>query len=332
MLRNKANQKFHVIAFDFNGRVSGDAANITATLAIDGGVRFPLNDIIPVEIGTTGEYVFDLLISETNGHELSFSPVTTTNGVQVLGSPSNVIYTELQAVYPGVGGSGPCCIQIDGCNLSCCIQVSEVTNFKINGCSVGNVLCNSAEEIQAQLCESFEYIEKITQTSWCPYDECKQFSGSGSYKLFFTPVTTDRLLSITSVNFNNCCDSSCKCEGTPTNYGTNVEYLCGEYFPCGRNNIQICGKWGEELPLNIRKAIILLTLERLQPGITGNEQNTGSVQSVTWSDFAITYDTGNTVEGLTEFAFINRLIMPFIPTGSQISISAIGDDCCGGNK
>jgi len=93
MIKNTASQTFHVIAFDTNGRVSGQAANITCNIAIDGGTRVATNDVNPTEIGTTGVYLFTLTQAETNGHELSFTPVCSTSGVAVLGSPSNVIYT-----------------------------------------------------------------------------------------------------------------------------------------------------------------------------------------------------------------------------------------------
>jgi hypothetical protein len=94
MLKNIAGQSFHVIAFNASGRVSGDAANITCQLKIDDGNRGPTIDINPTEIGTTGEYVFTLTQAETNGHALSFTPISSTGGVQVLGSPSNIIYTD----------------------------------------------------------------------------------------------------------------------------------------------------------------------------------------------------------------------------------------------
>jgi len=119
MLFNRPDQQFHVIAFDANGRVSGQAANITATLSIDGGAYAALNDTNPTEIGTTGEYVFDLTQAETNGYALSFVPVVATAGVEILGMPSNVIYTltqqgvealltggnVLQVPSPNVGGN-----------------------------------------------------------------------------------------------------------------------------------------------------------------------------------------------------------------------------------
>lgn len=94
---NVASQRFNVVAFNESGRVSGDAANITCSLAIDGGTRTALGDTNPVEIGTTGEYVFDLTQAETNGHALSFTPSSATSGVQVLGVPSNVVYTTLES-------------------------------------------------------------------------------------------------------------------------------------------------------------------------------------------------------------------------------------------
>ena len=97
MRLNTENQSLHVIAFDERGRVSGESANITCTISIDGGSRVDLTDTNPIEIETTGEYVFDLTQSETNGHELSFTPVCSTSGVQVLAMPSNVIYTLTSA-------------------------------------------------------------------------------------------------------------------------------------------------------------------------------------------------------------------------------------------
>ena len=94
MRKDIAGQLFHVVAFNASGRVSGDAANITCTISIDGGTRVTTSDVNPTEIGTTGVYVFTLSQAETDGHELSFIPSSSTSGVQVLGMPSNVIYTS----------------------------------------------------------------------------------------------------------------------------------------------------------------------------------------------------------------------------------------------
>lgn len=94
MQKNTAGQRFFVKAFDDNGAVSGDAANITCQLSIDGAAYSATNDVNPTEIGTSGQYVFDLTQAETNGYELSFVPESSTSGVQVMGMPTNVIYTS----------------------------------------------------------------------------------------------------------------------------------------------------------------------------------------------------------------------------------------------
>jgi len=101
MLFNRPGQQFHAIKFDANGRVSGQAAFASVTLSIDGGPYLPLNDTNPTEVGTTGEYIWQLTQAETNGYELSFAPVTATAGVEILGMPSNVIYTT----QPGLVGN-----------------------------------------------------------------------------------------------------------------------------------------------------------------------------------------------------------------------------------
>ena len=96
MLRDTAGQKLQVIAFDASGRRTGQAANITCTVRIDDGSRVAIADTNPVELGN-GIYEFDLTQGETAGHELSFLPVCSTSGVEVLASPANVIYTDSTA-------------------------------------------------------------------------------------------------------------------------------------------------------------------------------------------------------------------------------------------
>ena len=100
MIANLSGQKFHCKAFNLAGKVTGDAANITCTLAKDDGSRVALTDANPVEIGTTAEYVFDVTLAETIGYKLSFVPVSGTAGVQVVGNPSGVIYTRRKNPNP----------------------------------------------------------------------------------------------------------------------------------------------------------------------------------------------------------------------------------------
>lgn len=88
MLKNTA-QKLYVVAADADGRVSGDAANITATYSIDGGAPSALADTNPVEIGTTGVYAFDVSAAESNGDALVYIPSSSTPGVEIFIWPSH---------------------------------------------------------------------------------------------------------------------------------------------------------------------------------------------------------------------------------------------------
>ena len=93
MQKNTASQYFHCVVFNSSGRVSGDAANLSCELSVDNGTRAALGTNTATEIGTTGEYTFPLTQAETNGHELSFTP-ESSSGYQVIGMPSNIIYTS----------------------------------------------------------------------------------------------------------------------------------------------------------------------------------------------------------------------------------------------
>ena len=97
---NTSGQTIHIVAFNQSGRVSGVAGDISCSLSIDNGTRTPLTNSTPTEIGTTGEYVFNLTQTETNGYELSFVPECSSAGVQVLTMPSNIVYTISEFATP----------------------------------------------------------------------------------------------------------------------------------------------------------------------------------------------------------------------------------------
>lgn len=95
--KNVASQKWRVFAFadaghaslDAGEPVTGDAANITAKIAIDWGTATATNDVNPTEV-EDGYYVFDLTQAETNGNVLDIYPQSSTAGVQVVGVPGTV--------------------------------------------------------------------------------------------------------------------------------------------------------------------------------------------------------------------------------------------------
>ncbi len=98
MQRNVAGQKVVVFAFDAttNLPVSGDAANITASVSKDYGTVTDLADTSAAEMDptkATGYYLFDLAQAETDGDTLLFSARSLTANVVVIGVPATVFTT-----------------------------------------------------------------------------------------------------------------------------------------------------------------------------------------------------------------------------------------------
>jgi hypothetical protein len=88
MLKNVAGQKWIVFAFNRtnNDPKTGDAANITANLRIDGGAANAVDDTNPTEL-EDGYYVFDITQAESNGDVILISPESSTENIQVIGVP-----------------------------------------------------------------------------------------------------------------------------------------------------------------------------------------------------------------------------------------------------
>lgn len=94
--KNTANQKLSVFAYDSTtgDPVTGDAANITAQLSLDGGTSAATNDTNPTELDATdhpGIYIFDMTQAETNANMINLSAVSAT--ANVLLEPV-IVYTE----------------------------------------------------------------------------------------------------------------------------------------------------------------------------------------------------------------------------------------------
>lgn len=69
--------------------ITGDAANITANMRIDGGAANAIDDTNPTEL-EDGYYIFDITATEANGDLLLLSPQSSTGNVQVIGVPGAV--------------------------------------------------------------------------------------------------------------------------------------------------------------------------------------------------------------------------------------------------
>jgi hypothetical protein len=86
MFKNVASQKVAVFAWDnaAGAAKTGDAANITAQISIDGAATAATDDTNPTELDATdapGIYIFDMLQAETNGDLIVIAPVSATSDI-----------------------------------------------------------------------------------------------------------------------------------------------------------------------------------------------------------------------------------------------------------
>lgn len=101
MQKNTASQKWVVFAFQDEGGtnpgepVTGDAANITANVRIDGGAANAVDDVNPTEM-EDGYYIFDITAAESNGDLILIAPVSATANVNVIGVPGALYTTDVQ--------------------------------------------------------------------------------------------------------------------------------------------------------------------------------------------------------------------------------------------
>jgi hypothetical protein len=85
--KNVASQKWTIFCFDDtdNSAKTGDAANITANVYID-GASDAVDDTNPTEL-SLGYYQFDMAQAETNGEQLTLVPDSSTANIQCIGCP-----------------------------------------------------------------------------------------------------------------------------------------------------------------------------------------------------------------------------------------------------
>lgn len=76
--------------------ITGDAANITANIRLDGGAANAVDDTNPAEL-EDGYYVFDITAAESNADLLSMHPASSTTDVLVIGVPGALYTTSFTA-------------------------------------------------------------------------------------------------------------------------------------------------------------------------------------------------------------------------------------------
>jgi hypothetical protein len=102
MLKNVASQRWAVFAYYDDGGttpgdpVTGDAANITGTLYIDGASN-TIDDANPTELGG-GYYNFDITAAESNGDHIVMVASSSTANVNVIGVPGALWTTQTAGI------------------------------------------------------------------------------------------------------------------------------------------------------------------------------------------------------------------------------------------
>jgi len=132
MQKNVASQKWTVFAFGLPDHanpgqpVTGDAANITANIKIDGGAAAGTNDTNPTEL-EDGFYEFDLTQAETNGDLLRLFPASSTANVQVIALPQSIYTRPANFNALGIAADGDLSGNVDGSVASVAGAVGSVT-------------------------------------------------------------------------------------------------------------------------------------------------------------------------------------------------------------
>jgi hypothetical protein len=104
-LKKNTATKWIVFAFDRTNNTpkTGDAANITANVRIDGGGANAVDDTNPAEL-EDGYYIFDITAAECNGDLIVICPASSTADIQVIGVPGAVWTDTLSAEIAVVDG------------------------------------------------------------------------------------------------------------------------------------------------------------------------------------------------------------------------------------
>jgi len=185
---------------------------------------------------------------------------------------------------------------------------ADITGFKIDGSTI-DLTQYTAAEITAEIVFAEAMIDEICEDIFYSKNATHYFDGLGNVKLFFSPKVKARLLTITSVKELDL-DGSTVLDTfvENTDYKAYPFYLetarsfsgdtprrrfgTGGRWPKGQKNIQIIGAWGHSaVPADIKRATILLTLERLKPGSTN--QTPSEIMQSGWGDFQVTFKSGS---------------------------------------
>ncbi len=193
MQKNVGGQIWTVFAFDrvTNVPKTGDAANITANLRLDGGVANPVDDTNPDELAG-GFYKFNLTQAETNADHIVIIPASTTGDIQVIGVPASVwtVLIDIQIIEL----TGQVTPSVTQANVLSVIA-QDIINDAVRKCGVkdiGNEVSPEEIEIALRMLNSLiKQWESRGVKLHTIYDlEIPQYGSKQSYRLDSTNLIT----------------------------------------------------------------------------------------------------------------------------------------------
>ncbi len=213
----------------------------------------------------------------------------------------------------------------------------DVLDFKVNGRLI-DLGAYTTLDIEEDLDLAEELINSITGDRFSAITETNLFDGNGLTKLFFPPGIPYRNLTVSSVqefdlDGTTVLDTFVEDQDfkrypfyieTARAFDTDTarrRFGSGGIWPKGQENISIAGTWGmATTPIAIKRATILLALERMRPGST--KLQSGEVSSVTWPDFSMSLSAaGESITGQsTGYNYIDRLLHQHINWSSAFFV------------
>jgi hypothetical protein len=135
MYKNVASQKVAVFAWDNAAGVAktGDSANISAEISLDGGVSAATDDAVPTELDATdhpGIYIFDMHIDETDADLVVISAVSVT--ADIVMRPVIITPTLLVVAPPTADAIWDATEALTGNTLSYETLISRIYRFLAN--------------------------------------------------------------------------------------------------------------------------------------------------------------------------------------------------------
>lgn len=197
------------------------------------------------------------------------------------------------------------------------VTVDSVKTHKIKGqvALTANVYTDTEIEEVIDLVEA--KIDSITQTRFDSY--------AGTY--YFRPKTNDNFIILSHLGLPSRVQtisvfSSVNEDRTVNQIHTNDDYYIEgnhilrwltEKFSCEQDYL-ITGTFGyAEVPPEIKEAVKLLVLEKLQPGVTGMADTNKGVESIQWPDYEITYREENRDQkSSTGFKYVDEILSRYV--------------------